>query len=154
MLTNGGDTEGLFRAGWMESGTMVPTGSFSKLQPRFDFMVEETGCGSAADALACLREVPAETIAAAMDKTPTFLSFQVRLVVLADEHALIICLNRHSTPGGCPMPTACFSGTIRRNSSYKAVSHAFRSSSVRLLCTAPMCKRPLTRSIIIRILRG
>ena len=84
MLTNGGDTEGLFRAGWMESGTMVPTGSFSKLQPRFDFMVEETGCASAADALECLREVPAETIAAAMDKTPTFLSFQVRLVIFAD----------------------------------------------------------------------
>ena len=84
MLTNGGDTESLFRAGWMESGTIVPTGSFSKLQPRFDFMVEETGCVSAADALECLREVPAETIAAAMDKTPTFLSFQVRLVVLAD----------------------------------------------------------------------
>ena len=84
MLTNGGDTEGLFRAGWMESGTMVPTGSFSKLQPRFDFIVEETGCASAADALECLREVPAETIAAAMDKTPTFLSFQVRLVIFAD----------------------------------------------------------------------
>ena len=31
------------------------------------------------------------------------------------------------------MPTACFSGTIRRNSFYKAVSQAFPSSSVSLL---------------------
>ena len=78
MITNGGDTEGLFRAGWMESGSALPTDDFSKLQPTFDFIVAETGCASANDPLECLREVPAEVITAAMDKTPTFLSFQVR----------------------------------------------------------------------------
>ena len=78
MITNGGNTEGLFRAGWMESGSALPSGNFSKLQPTFDFIVSETSCASASDALECLREVPAEAITAAMDKTPTFLSFQVR----------------------------------------------------------------------------
>ena len=78
MITNGGDTEGLFRAGWMESGSALPTRDFSKLQPTFDFIVAETGCSSARDPVACLREVPAEVITAAMDKTPTFLSFQVQ----------------------------------------------------------------------------
>ncbi|TFK87018.1 carotenoid ester lipase precursor [Polyporus arcularius HHB13444] len=76
MVTNGGNTEGLFRAGWMESGSALPTRDFSKLQPTFDLIVSETGCASARDRLACLRGVPAEAIAAAMDKTPTFLSFQ------------------------------------------------------------------------------
>ena len=78
MITNGGDTEGLFRAGWMESGSALPTDDFSKMQPTFDFIVAETGCASVNDPLECLREVPAEVITAAMDKTPTFLSFQVR----------------------------------------------------------------------------
>ena len=77
MITNGGNAEGLFRAGWMESGSALPTDDFSKLQPTFDIIVAETGCASAKDALACLREVPAAKITAAMDKTPTFLSFQV-----------------------------------------------------------------------------
>ncbi|KAI0351843.1 carotenoid ester lipase precursor [Trametes cingulata] len=75
MLTNGGNTDGLFRAGWMESGSALPSGSFSKLQPTFDFIASETGCASARDVLACLREVPAAAITAAMDKTPTFLGF-------------------------------------------------------------------------------
>ncbi|KAM5544446.1 hypothetical protein V8D89_002106 [Ganoderma adspersum] len=76
MITNGGDTEGLFRAGWMESGSALPSGNFSKLQPTFDFIVSETGCASAFDALECLRDASADAITAAMDKTPTFLSFQ------------------------------------------------------------------------------
>ena len=78
MISNGGNTEGLFRAGWMESGSALPSGNISKLQPTFDLIVSETGCASASDTLECLREVPAEAITAAMDQTPTFLSFQVR----------------------------------------------------------------------------
>lgn len=77
MLTNGGDTEGLFRAGRMESGSALPSGDITTLQPTFDFIVSETGCSSARDPLACLRVVPTGNITAAMDKTPTFLSFQV-----------------------------------------------------------------------------
>ncbi|KAI0351864.1 carotenoid ester lipase [Trametes cingulata] len=76
MLTNNGNTEGLFRAGWMESGAVTPAGNSSKLQPTFDFIASETGCSSAIDILQCLREVPTDAIRDAMDKTPTYLSFQ------------------------------------------------------------------------------
>ncbi|EIW58852.1 carotenoid ester lipase [Trametes versicolor FP-101664 SS1] len=76
MLTNGGNTEGLFRAGWMESGSISPAGNVSKIQPNFDFIASETGCADEIDILECLREVPASVIQAAMDKTATFLSFQ------------------------------------------------------------------------------
>lgn len=77
MLTNNGNTEGLFRAGWMESGSISPAGNVSKIQPNFDFIASETGCADEIDILECLREVPANVIQAAMDKTATFLSFQV-----------------------------------------------------------------------------
>ncbi|KAI0819592.1 carotenoid ester lipase precursor [Trametes gibbosa] len=76
MIANDGNTEGLFRAGWMESGSALPSGEFSKLQPTFDFIASGVGCASARDVLACLRQVPADTITAVMDKTPTFLGFQ------------------------------------------------------------------------------
>ncbi|OJT15041.1 Lipase 1 [Trametes pubescens] len=76
MLTNGGNTEGLFRAGWMESGSTSPAGNVSKIQPNFDFIASETGCADEIDILECLREVPASVIQTAMDKTATFLSFQ------------------------------------------------------------------------------
>ncbi|KAI0681819.1 carotenoid ester lipase precursor [Earliella scabrosa] len=72
MLTNGGNTEGLFRAGWMESGSALPTGDLSKLQGTFDFIASEVGCATAKDALECLREVPMERIVVAQNKTPTF----------------------------------------------------------------------------------
>ncbi|KAI9063825.1 carotenoid ester lipase [Trametes sanguinea] len=75
MLAKNGDTEGLFRAGWMESGGVSPAGNVSKLQPNFDFIASETGCASARDIIQCLREAPADSLKAAMDKTATFLSF-------------------------------------------------------------------------------
>ncbi|OJT08565.1 Lipase 1 [Trametes pubescens] len=76
MLVNGGNTEGLFRAGWMESGSANPAGNVSKIQPHFDFIASETGCADEIDILECLREVPASVIQAAMDKTSTYVSFQ------------------------------------------------------------------------------
>lgn len=78
MLTNDGNNEGLFRAAWMESGSVSPAGNVSKVQPNFDFIASETGCASSIDILECLREVPASAIQAAMDRTATYLSFQVR----------------------------------------------------------------------------
>lgn len=74
MITNGGNTEGLFRGAWMESGAALSNADFSVTQPTFDFIVSETGCSDAADQLECLREVPADSIAAAMDQTPSFLT--------------------------------------------------------------------------------
>ena len=82
MATNDGNPEGLFRAGWMESGSVLSVGNSSKLQPIYDFIVSETGCASANDTLACLREVPTSVFSAAMDKTPTLLDFRVSSCIL------------------------------------------------------------------------
>ena len=89
MITNNGDTEGLFRAAWMESGSALSTSDFSSLQPNFDFIVSETGCSGARDPLVCLREVPTERFTAAMDKTPAFLSFTVSQVALFECLAIV-----------------------------------------------------------------
>lgn len=80
MLVNGGNTEGLFRAGWMESGSVNPAGNISNVQPHFDFIASETGCADEIDILECLREVPTSVIQAAVDKTSTYVSFQVYIV--------------------------------------------------------------------------
>ncbi|KAL7280942.1 hypothetical protein ACG7TL_005891 [Trametes sanguinea] len=76
MVTNGGNTEGLFRAGWMESGAVEAVGSITKLQPTFDFIASEVGCASSSDVLSCLRGVPATDLKAAADKTPTVYTYQ------------------------------------------------------------------------------
>ncbi|RPD60509.1 carotenoid ester lipase [Lentinus tigrinus ALCF2SS1-7] len=78
MQANGGNTEGLFRAGFMESGSPVPSGTVDNpyLQSTYDQIVSDTGCPDATDTLQCLRMVPADVLKAAMDKTPSFLSFQ------------------------------------------------------------------------------
>ncbi|KAM5545370.1 hypothetical protein V8D89_000983 [Ganoderma adspersum] len=73
MLYNGGDTGGLFRAAFMESGNAIPTGYVDNdyLQDNYDGIVSDTGCSNSSDTLECLREVPASTLKAAMDKTPS-----------------------------------------------------------------------------------
>ena len=83
MLANGGDTQGLFRAGFMESGSAAPVGYIDNayLQATYDQVVEDTGCAGSNDTLACLRTVSVESLTAAMDKTPTFVSYQVRSCV-------------------------------------------------------------------------
>ena len=82
MQANSGDTEGLFRAGFMESGSPVPSGSVDNpyLQSTYNQVVADSGCSSATDTLDCLRTVPTEVLKAAMDKTPSFVSFQVSLL--------------------------------------------------------------------------
>ena len=82
MLANRGHTEGLFRAGFMESGSPLPTGFVDNafLQRTYDGIVDDTGCSGRNDTLSCLRRVSAEDLKAAMDKTPNFLSFQVRMI--------------------------------------------------------------------------
>ncbi|KAM5545368.1 hypothetical protein V8D89_000981 [Ganoderma adspersum] len=78
MLYNGGNTEGLFRSGFMESGTALPSGYVDNdyLQSNYDGIVADTGCSKSNDTLQCLREVPTSVLKAAMDKTPSFLSYQ------------------------------------------------------------------------------
>ncbi|EGN97860.1 hypothetical protein SERLA73DRAFT_109097 [Serpula lacrymans var. lacrymans S7.3] len=76
MLTNGGDTEGLFRAAYMQSGSPIPVGDITKGQTYYDFLVDQTGCSGALDTLQCLREVPYDILKSAVDRTPNIFSYQ------------------------------------------------------------------------------
>ncbi|KAI0657904.1 carotenoid ester lipase precursor [Cubamyces menziesii] len=76
MVANGGDSEGLFRAGWMDSGTVKSASSVTTLQPTFDSIASEVGCTpGSAGVLDCLRGVSTEALSAAMDKTPTIFTY-------------------------------------------------------------------------------
>ena len=77
MMTNGGDTEGLFRGAFMHSGSPIPVGDITDGQHDYDTLVAETGCSGAADTLQCLREVPFNTLKAAVDKSPGIFAPQV-----------------------------------------------------------------------------
>ena len=77
MLANNGNTEGLFRAGIMNSGGPPPTGDITDLQGTYDFVVKEVGCSGASDTLACLRTVSIDKILAAVNQTPSVISYAV-----------------------------------------------------------------------------
>lgn len=77
MLLNDGNTEGLFRAAWMDSGAPIPVGSYTHGQKWYDGAVEHTGCAGAADTLECLRTVPYDALVAYFVTTPSKLSYQV-----------------------------------------------------------------------------
>jgi len=76
MLANGGNTESLFHAAFMESGSPIPVGPIENGQRYYDAIVQQVGCSSAADTLACLRTVPYATLKAAQDASPFIFSFQ------------------------------------------------------------------------------
>ncbi|KAI9454051.1 carotenoid ester lipase precursor [Lactarius psammicola] len=81
MLANGGKTEGLFRAAFMQSGSPTRTGDITDGQQYYDFLVERTNCTGSSDTLACLRAAPYEELKAAMNDTPSIFSYQsVKLV--------------------------------------------------------------------------
>ncbi|KAI0091261.1 carotenoid ester lipase precursor [Irpex rosettiformis] len=71
MVANGGNTEGLFHAAFMESGSPISVGDTLKGQKWYDFMVEQLGCVGSDDTLTCLRDtVSAADIDAAQNLTP------------------------------------------------------------------------------------
>ncbi|TFY51369.1 hypothetical protein EVG20_g11030 [Dentipellis fragilis] len=76
MLTNGGNTEGLFHAGFMESLTTLPIGDISHGQHYYDALVERTGCADSQDTLECLRQVPYTQLKPLIDQSPYFESYQ------------------------------------------------------------------------------
>ncbi|KAJ7366220.1 carotenoid ester lipase precursor [Mycena albidolilacea] len=76
MLANGGNTEGLFRAGFMQSGSPIPVGPVENGQKYYDQIVAQTGCSGASDTLECLRTVPFATLKAAQDDTPFIFDYQ------------------------------------------------------------------------------
>ncbi|KAI0298097.1 carotenoid ester lipase precursor [Multifurca ochricompacta] len=76
MLANDGNTEGLFRAAFMQSGSPTPIGDITHGQPYYDDLVERTGCSGSPDTLACLRTVPYATLKDAMNKSPSIFAYQ------------------------------------------------------------------------------
>lgn len=77
MLTNGGDTEGLFRAAFMESGSPVPTADITEGQKYYDAIVDQVGCSGSSDTLDCLRQVPYSKLKTAADASPGIFAYQV-----------------------------------------------------------------------------
>ena len=75
MLANGGNTEGLFRGAFMQSGAPIPVGDITHGQQYYDAIVKQTGC-SGADTLDCLRTVPYSSLKAAINKSPGILDYQ------------------------------------------------------------------------------
>lgn len=87
MLTNGGNSEGLFRAAFMESGSPLPMRDITNGQPFYDALVAQVGCSGSADTLECLRQAPFDALKAAIDASPGLFGFSVRrLVAFACSH--------------------------------------------------------------------
>ncbi|KAH8985170.1 alpha beta-hydrolase [Lactarius akahatsu] len=76
MLANGGNTEGLFRAAFMQSGSPTPIGDINYGQQYYDYLVERTGCSCSSNTLACLRATPYKKLKAAVDSTPSIFTYQ------------------------------------------------------------------------------
>lgn len=77
MLANGGNTEGLFRAGFMQSGSPIPVGDITNGQEYYDALVTQTGCSGSTDTLACLRKAPYPLLKAAINNSPSIFAYQV-----------------------------------------------------------------------------
>ncbi|KAI0694774.1 carotenoid ester lipase precursor [Earliella scabrosa] len=76
MLANGGNTEGLFRGAFMQSGSPIPVGDIENGQSDYDTLVAKTGCSGAKDTLQCLRDVPFATLKKAVDSSPGIFAYQ------------------------------------------------------------------------------
>ncbi len=90
MVANGGDTQDLFRGAVMSSGSPVPTGDITYLQPQYDTIVEHAGCANSSDTLDCLRQVPANALLSAATTLPSFFGYPVCLVTGAMASAGLI----------------------------------------------------------------
>ncbi|KAI1139967.1 sterol esterase [Hypoxylon sp. FL0543] len=82
MALYGGDNtyngKKLFRAAIMDSGSVVPANPVDcdRAQAVYDTVVQEAGCSSAADTLACLRSADYDTFLHATNSVPGILSYQ------------------------------------------------------------------------------
>ncbi|KAG7088901.1 hypothetical protein E1B28_012846 [Marasmius oreades] len=76
MLADGGDTKGLFRAGFMQSGSPIPVGDIGNGQKYYDALVQETGCAGSSDTLACLRTVPFSKLKSTINDSPGVFAYQ------------------------------------------------------------------------------
>ena len=72
LLAYNGRDDGLFRAGIMQSGNPVSYNTYRSVidyQPRYDALVNATGCGNTLDTLECLRYAPYEKVNAFFNST-------------------------------------------------------------------------------------
>ncbi|KAJ4497006.1 carotenoid ester lipase precursor [Lentinula lateritia] len=76
MVSNSGNTEGLFHAAFMQSGSPIPVGDITDGQAYYDSLVEATGCSESSDTLDCLRGVDYTVLKAAVDATPGIFAYQ------------------------------------------------------------------------------
>ncbi|KAK0460004.1 carotenoid ester lipase precursor [Desarmillaria tabescens] len=76
MIAYDGDTQGLFRAAFMQSGSPIPVGALEGGQKYYDDLVVQTGCSGSDDTLACLRTVSYKTLKAAIDNSPSISDYQ------------------------------------------------------------------------------
>ncbi|KAF8833187.1 alpha/beta-hydrolase [Paxillus ammoniavirescens] len=76
MVANDGNPDGLFRAAFMQSGSLFPFGDILQGQKYYDALVSETKCSSASDTLQCLREVPYEKLLDAVNNSPSGFSYE------------------------------------------------------------------------------
>lgn len=80
MVLNDGDTEGLFHGAIMASGGILKLRGVTQDQYIFDFIAEQSGCGSAADKVACLKIVDYSRLYNVVQQIPNFFSYtSVRL---------------------------------------------------------------------------
>lgn len=54
---------------------MIPTQDITAGQPYYDSIVNQTGCASGSDTLACLRTIPYQTLLDAVNQTPSVFSY-------------------------------------------------------------------------------
>jgi acetylcholinesterase len=71
---NDGNTEGLFRAAFMQSGSPPHSADITNGQHFFDMFVSNTSCKGARDVIDCLRSIPEAEFQAAVDSTPSLTS--------------------------------------------------------------------------------
>ncbi|TFK24286.1 carotenoid ester lipase [Coprinopsis marcescibilis] len=76
MLAFDGNSEDLFHAAFMQSGSPIPVGNITGGQPYYDFLVSNTGCSGSNDTISCLRDVPLSNLTEAINQTPGLFSYQ------------------------------------------------------------------------------
>jgi len=130
MVTNGGDTEGLFRGTFMNSGALLSSGDISLGQQEYDNLVRATGCAGVEDTLECLRQVPFPALKEAVNMSPMFVSYRVRHDSLNPLSAVTNLTCSQRTLPGSRGRMGRSSKPHRNNCYCRAASPRFHSSQV------------------------
>ncbi|KAG9028761.1 hypothetical protein FRB95_006088, partial [Tulasnella sp. JGI-2019a] len=73
MVVNGGNTESLFRAAFMQSGAPIPVGDIKNGQDVYNALATKLGCAKEKDSLSCIRKAPFESFYDAANNVPGLL---------------------------------------------------------------------------------